>query len=201
MLYQGLHTKTKVLFNCPDFLQQENLPSLELTPTVVHIKIDRSGSYIPGEARTLFNSSLHYSLFSREVKKLTLLSRKPHRVSQPMHQHGVPVKETYRNLKIPQSRQKTSNSTFLTLHPYPPPESIIWITLFSKHMTIAGTHSGGTRSAGVLVCLIPKATACGVPDKMSSRTGVWLKDYLWEVNSVIKSVRWTKWQGFERMWI
>ncbi|EDL14025.1 mCG1030968, partial [Mus musculus] len=102
----------------PDYPQQGGLPSLELTPTKVHIYRDAR------ETRTLLNCSLHYPLFLRGVKKPTLLSRKPVRVTYIInkHQSRASVKEIYRNLKTPHSRLKTSNSPHLhtPIH-YPSP--------------------------------------------------------------------------------
>lgn len=101
---------------------------MELTPTKVHIKADRSSYSVARETRTLLNLSLHYPLFLRGVKKPALLSRKPVRVTYIInkHQRGVPVKEIYRNLKTPHSRLKTSNSPHLHTpihHPSPSVEA------------------------------------------------------------------------------
>lgn len=100
---------------------------MELTPTKVHIKADRSSYSVARETRTLLNRSLHYPLFLRGVKKPTLLSRKPVRVTYIInkHQRGAPVREIYRNL-TPHSRLKTSNSPHLHTpihHPSPSVEA------------------------------------------------------------------------------
>lgn len=72
-------------------------------------------------SQTLFNSSLHHPLFLKEVKKSPPPSRKAQSRShyKSKHQRRVPGKETNRNLKTPQSRLKTFNSTLSIHHPSP----------------------------------------------------------------------------------
>lgn len=68
-----MHTKTKVSSACgyPRRATTGKPADFGADPyTKVQIKADRS-SYCAREARTLFNSSLHYPLFLREVKKPT----------------------------------------------------------------------------------------------------------------------------------
>lgn len=109
---------------------------MELTPTKVHIKTDKSSYSVARGTRPLFNSSLHYPLFLREVKKPNLLSRNHslgHIHYKLKHWHEVPVKGIYRNLKTPPTKAED-----LQLTPFTDPRLTTQVHQLGMKAAVAG---------------------------------------------------------------